>query len=148
MLSARNAWRRLPFAALLSHKVFTLERNRLRFAFGSVEEGSLWEASVQHTAGVEDIARPGVVAEGALYRILCTYIPFHVTYLGKVSGYCDPSGILLGIVSLHVTVVKTDAIMLTKQKILSYGLEAGRRRGIKMLQRMTISLIDISPVKS
>ena len=117
MLSARNAWRRWPFAALLSHKVFTLERNRLRFAFGSVEEGSLWEASVQHTAGVEDIARPGVVAEGALYRILCTYIPFHVTYLGKVSGYCDPSGILRGIFSLHVTVVKTDAIMLTKQRI-------------------------------
>ena len=90
MVSARNAWRRWPFAALLSHKVFTLERNRLRFAFGSVEEESLWEASVQHTAGVEDIARPGVVAEGALYRILCTlYIPLLVTFLGKVSGYCE-----------------------------------------------------------
>ena len=114
MLSARNAWRRWPFAALLSHKVFTLERNRLRFAFGSVEEGSFWEASVQHTAGVEDIARPGVVAEGALYRILYASIPFQVTFLGKVSGYCGPSGILLGIFSLHVTVVKTDAIMLTK----------------------------------
>ena len=147
MLSARNAWRRWPFAALLSHKVFTLERNRLRFAFGSVEEGSLWEASVQHTAGVEDIARPGVVAEGALYRILCASIPFQVTFLGKVSGYCGPSGILLGIFSLHVTVVKTDAIMLTKQRINSFGIEAGRR-GIKMLQWMTISLIDISPVKS
>ena len=80
MLSARNAWRRWPFAALLSHKVFTLERNRLRFAFGSVEEGSLWEASVQHTAGVEDIARPGVVA---LIEYCVPIFPFTSHISGK-----------------------------------------------------------------
>ena len=86
MLSARNAWRRWPFAALLSHKVFTLERNRLRFAFGSVEEGSLWEASVQHTAGVEDIARPGARAWWPKVHCIEYYVllfPFKSHFWGK-----------------------------------------------------------------